>query len=76
MDLGLQDHVTLVTDGSHGMGRASAETFAAEGASVVLMARGADRLNEAAKAIHAATGRETLALVADLADPATPQRVM
>ena len=75
MDLGLQDHVTLVTDGSHGMGRASAETFAA-GASVVLMARGADRLNEAAKAIHAATGRETLALVADLADPATPQRVM
>ena len=43
---------------------------------MVVVARGADRLNEAAEAIHAATGRETLAIVADLADPATPQRVM
>ena len=36
MDLGLKDHVVIVTGGAAGIGRATAERFAAEGARVVV----------------------------------------
>ena len=36
MDLGLNDHVVIVTGGAAGIGRATAERFAAEGARVVV----------------------------------------
>jgi 3-oxoacyl-[acyl-carrier protein] reductase len=46
MDLGLTDRVFVVTGGSRGLGRATAEVLVAEGAKVVLAARDPDTLNE------------------------------
>ena len=40
MDLGFTGSTAVVTGGSKGMGLAIAETLAAEGASVAVMARG------------------------------------
>jgi 3-oxoacyl-[acyl-carrier protein] reductase len=60
--------VFLVTGGSSGLGRASAEQLVAEGAAVVLVARQAARLDEAAAGLDA---ERTATLAADLADPDT-----
>jgi len=40
MDLGLKDAAVCVQGGTKGMGRAAAERFAADGARVVVLARG------------------------------------
>ncbi|MGH7470421.1 MAG: SDR family oxidoreductase [Longimicrobiales bacterium] len=67
MDLGLRNRVALVAASSKGLGRAIAEELAAEGAQLVLCARGADALNEAAHALRA-RGAQVEAVVADLGD--------
>jgi 3-oxoacyl-[acyl-carrier protein] reductase len=51
MDLGLSGKVALVAASSKGLGRAIAEALAAEGASLVLCARGAEALAAARDAI-------------------------
>lgn len=48
MDLGLKDRVYIVTGASRGLGYAAAEALVAEGAKVVLAARGAKAVEEAA----------------------------
>lgn len=70
MDLGLSDRVFLVTAGSAGLGRATADQLVAEGARVVLVARRADVLDDAVADLGAANA---VGLAADLADPGTPQ---
>jgi 3-oxoacyl-[acyl-carrier protein] reductase len=50
MDLGLRDKVAIITGGSVGIGLAVAEGLAAEGANIVITARGKDRVDaEAAR---------------------------
>jgi NADP-dependent 3-hydroxy acid dehydrogenase YdfG len=71
----LTDTVAIVTGASSGIGEATALALAAQGATVVLVARRADRLADLASRI-AASGPDPLVVAADLTDPAEPTRVM
>jgi 3-oxoacyl-[acyl-carrier protein] reductase len=56
MDLGLTGRVAIVTGGSRGLGLAAAKALAAEGAHVVICARGEEQLQKAVNEIlHSAT---------------------
>jgi len=70
MELGLNGRVYVVTGGSAGLGRATAEALVADGAKVVLSARHRDTVDRAVQELgpEAATG-----VVADNADPGTPK---
>ena len=57
----------LITGGSRGLGRALARALAAEGASVVLVARGQEELNQTVEEIRS-TGGEAYGIVADVGD--------
>lgn len=76
MDLGLRGKVALVAASSRGLGRATAEELAAEGADLVMCARSEGPLREAAAAIERASGVRVVALPADLADPDAVDRVV
>lgn len=67
MDLGLKNKVVVVTGASVGIGLAVARGFAAEGASVVMAARGEARLVEAANGVAAEHGVRTVAVACDVA---------
>jgi 3-oxoacyl-[acyl-carrier protein] reductase len=69
MDLGLSGKRCLITGASRGIGRASAELLAAEGARLLLVARDRDGLAEAAP-----SGAEILA--ADVTDPEAGERLV
>ena len=56
MDLELKDKVAIVTGGSQGIGKAAALRLAAEGARVVIAARGRELLDQVAGEIRAAGG--------------------
>src|SRR5262245_42730424 len=75
MDLGLRGKVALVAASSQGLGYAIAHELAAEGASLVMCARGEERLQAAARAIAAATGATTLPVVTDVSRPEEIRRL-
>jgi 3-oxoacyl-[acyl-carrier protein] reductase len=68
VDFGLRDRVAIVGGGSKGIGRATALLLAAEGCRVVIAARGAPALAEAAAAIVAETGAEVEPVSCDMAN--------
>jgi 3-oxoacyl-[acyl-carrier protein] reductase len=66
MDLGLKGKVALVAAASRGLGRAIAEELAAEGASLVVCARGQEALRAAQDSISKVHGVSVTAVPADL----------
>jgi 3-oxoacyl-[acyl-carrier protein] reductase len=75
MDFQLKGKIALVAAASKGLGRAVAEEFAAEGASLVLCARGEEALQQTRAALEAAHGVPVLAVAADLSTVAGVARV-
>lgn len=67
MDLGLKGKKAIVTGGTRGIGRAIAETLAAEGADVAICARNQDQVNETVAALKA-KGVNAVGGVVDIAD--------
>jgi 3-oxoacyl-[acyl-carrier protein] reductase len=74
MDLGLKNRVALVAASSQGIGRATAEGFAAEGCRVAMCARNSQTLQAAADKIRKEYGVEVLAEVFDVTDAAAVGR--
>jgi len=76
MDLGLNGKRALVTGASMGIGKAVATALAAEGARVVIAARHADVLEQAARDIHAATKGSVHGVAADCSIAAEVDRMV
>lgn len=74
MDLQLTDKVAFVTGASKGIGRATAEHLAREGADVVITARTAGALEATAKEIAGATGRQVVPMTGDMSKSADVER--
>lgn len=70
MDLGLRGKVAVITGGSTGIGLAVAEGLAAEGVDLVLAARHADRVSDAAAKTAARFGVRAIGVSCDLASAA------
>ena len=71
MDLGFGGSKAVVTGGSKGMGLAIAETLAAEGASVAVMARNRSALDDAVDALLQAGAPDAVGISVDMADAAS-----
>jgi 3-oxoacyl-[acyl-carrier protein] reductase len=78
LDLGLTGKVAIVTGGSRGLGRAAAQALLAEGANVLVCARGEDALKrEAASLAKSATaGARVAYAVADVSTDAGTRTVV
>jgi 3-oxoacyl-[acyl-carrier protein] reductase len=76
VDLGLRGKIALVAASSKGLGRAVAEELAAEGANLVMYARGKETLDQTADAIRQKTGVKVVAVPADVSDPKDAARVV
>ena len=76
MDSKLKGRVAVITGGASGLGRASAERFAAEGADLVLADLNARAGDETAAAITAETGRQVEFVALDVTDEDQTQALM
>jgi len=74
VDLGLRDRACIVTGASRGIGRATALTLASEGASVLLVGRTAQTLEEVARECSNAGG-SGVSLQADITDDGAGERI-
>jgi len=73
MDLGLNERVYIITGGSGGLGRATAEALVADGARVVISGRTEKTVDTAVQELGADNAVGT---AADNADPGTPARLV
>jgi 3-oxoacyl-[acyl-carrier protein] reductase len=73
MDLGVQDHVYVVTGASRGLGLATATVLAQEGARVLMCARDEGSLHTAAERLGG--GDRVMALPGDLTDTSLGERL-
>jgi 3-oxoacyl-[acyl-carrier protein] reductase len=76
MDLGLQGKVAIVTGGSEGIGRATAQSLGREGVSVVICARRPDVLEQTAREVAQATGSQIVPAPADVTQVGDIERVV
>jgi NAD(P)-dependent dehydrogenase (short-subunit alcohol dehydrogenase family) len=76
MHLNLEGRTALVTGGSMGIGLAIARELAAEGASVLISARNADRLQSAADEVTRGSTRKVIPLPGDMSKPEDIARVV
>lgn len=76
MDLGLKGKIAIVTASSRGIGRATAEILAAEGARITICARTAAAVASAAEQIRGRTGADVLALEADVTRAEDIERIV
>ena len=76
MELGLTDKVAIITGGSDGIGKATAQRMAGEGARVVIVARTLETLEQAAQDIRTATEGVVLPVAADVSQRDTADRVV
>jgi len=75
MDLKLEGKVALITGASRGLGAATANLLAAEGARLAISARDADTLEATAADIRAASGAEVATVAQDLTEPGGADKV-
>ncbi|MGW6117908.1 SDR family NAD(P)-dependent oxidoreductase [Nocardia sp. NPDC055165] len=75
MDLGLRDAATVVVGGSRGMGLATAQCLAEDGARVAVVGRSAEDVEQAAKDLAGRGSPDAVGLVADVRDTAQVERV-
>ena len=76
MDLELTGKRAIVTGGSKGIGKVIARQLAAEGADVVIAARGHDALESTAAQLSRETGRRIIPIVADTGDERSVNRLI
>jgi 3-oxoacyl-[acyl-carrier protein] reductase len=75
MEISLKGRSAIITGGSKGLGLAMAQRFAASGADVAIVARGAEAIAQALKTIGAQAKGKVLGVQADVAKPADIQRI-
>jgi 3-oxoacyl-[acyl-carrier protein] reductase len=79
MDLGLEGRACVVTGASRGIGRETARMLCAEGANVLLVARGGEQLGEAARDVEQAgadSGGRVAHLCLDITDADAGERML
>lgn len=74
MDLGLKDRVAIVAASSQGIGRATAEAFAAEGCKLAICARNQQALQQLAEEIRHQHGAEVYPEAFDVTDASAVHR--
>jgi 3-oxoacyl-[acyl-carrier protein] reductase len=68
VDLGLRDAAAVVSGGTGGMGRATAECFAADGAKVAVFGRGQTRLDETVESLRRLGSPDAVGVRVDVGD--------
>ncbi|MGH9917958.1 MAG: SDR family NAD(P)-dependent oxidoreductase, partial [Nitrososphaerales archaeon] len=71
-----RERVGLVTGASRGIGAATAAAFTKAGADVVITSRSEGALKSVAESITSWSGRDVLAVVADVTDPSSVRRLL
>jgi 3-oxoacyl-[acyl-carrier protein] reductase len=68
VELGLRGRTAVISGGSMGIGKAAAKGLAGEGASLVLLARGQEALDQTAAEIRTESGVDVLTIATDITD--------